>query len=130
MSLASVRRIALAALALPLLLGGCADDEPDAEDAGRRARRRASATETSTEPVEPTLPPEAEGEGAKAAEAFLPHFYATVDYAQASGDTEALRAMALDECDACRGRSRTSLSRSTAKVARSAAANTQSNRQR
>ena len=34
MSLSFVRRIAIAALALPLLLGGCTDDEPASRCAG------------------------------------------------------------------------------------------------
>ena len=97
----SVRRIALAALALPLLLAGCADDDP-VPKIPDTSTPTASVTETS-DPVEPTLPPEAEGKGNEAAEAFVRYYYETVDYAQATGDTNGLRMLAGPECDACRG---------------------------
>ena len=103
----SVRRIAIAALALPLLLAGCADDEPVPKTA-EPTTPATSVTETVEtnepgEPIEPTLPPEAEGKGRKAAEAFIRHYYDTVNYAQATGDTMGLRALALRSCAACEG---------------------------
>ena len=93
MSLSFVRRIAIAALALPLLLGGCTDDEPD-PDVPETSSPSTPTTETSAAaPVEPTLPPEAEGKGPKAAEAFVRHYYDSVDYAQQTGDTKHLRSL-------------------------------------
>jgi len=102
MSFTFVRRIAIATLALPLLLGGCADDEPVPKLPDTNSPT-SPVTETSTAPVEPTLPPEAEGNGPKAAEAFVRYYFATVNYAQATGDTATLRELALKSCEACEG---------------------------
>lgn len=102
MSLSFVRRIAITTLALPLLLGGCADDEPVPKTPATSVPT-STATETPTEPVEPTLPPEAEGDGPEAAEAFVRHYYAMVNYAQATGDTAALSDLGLRSCEACEG---------------------------
>jgi len=102
MSFTFVRRIAIAALALPLLLGGCADDEPVPKVPGTSSPT-SPVTETSTAPVEPTLPPEAEGKGPKAAEAFVRYYYDTVNYAQQTCDTKHLRSLGAEFCDACIG---------------------------
>lgn len=102
MSLTFVRRIAVAALALPLLLGGCADDEP-VPKLPDTSSPTSPVTETSTAPVEPTLPPEAEGKGPDAAEAFVRHYYGMINYAQATGDTRGLRKLGLPTCRACAG---------------------------
>ena len=98
----SVRRIALAALALPLLLAGCADDDP-VPKIPDTSTPTASVTETSdpVDPVEPTLPPEAEGKGNEAAEAFVRYYFETVDYAQATGNTRSLRSLGSPVCTAC-----------------------------
>jgi len=97
-----VRRIALAALALPLLLAGCADDEP-VPKAPDPSTPTTSVTETAVEPAEPTLPPEAEGKGIKAAEAFVRYYFAMVDSARLTGDTQDLRRIALQTCASCEG---------------------------
>lgn len=102
MSFTFVRRVAVAALALPLLLGGCADDEPVPKLPATSAPT-SPVTETSTAPVEPTLPPEAEGTGPKAAEAFVRYYYDTVNYAQQTGDTKHLRSLGALMCEACSG---------------------------
>ena len=97
----SVRRIAIAALALPLLLAGCADDEPVPKVEPSTPAPSVTETVETNEPVEPTLPPEAEGKGRKAAEAFVRHYYDTVNYAQENDDTEGLRALGSPGCTAC-----------------------------
>lgn len=103
MSLSFVRRITIATLALPLLLGGCTDDDP-VPKMPDSSSPSSPTTETSTAaPVEPTLPPEAEGKGPKAAEAFVRHYYDTVNYAQTTGDTKHLRSLGAVMCDACNG---------------------------
>jgi hypothetical protein len=102
MSFTFVRRVAVAALALPLLLGGCADDEPVPKlpDTNSPA---SPVTETSTAPVEPTLPPEAEGKGPKAAEAFVRHYLAVVDYSRLMLDPSYLREVSAPTCAGCNG---------------------------
>lgn len=101
MNLGRVRRTLVAACVLPLLLAGCSDDEPTPQMPDPTPSP--SAVETDTGPVEPTLPPEAEGDGKEAAAAFISFFYKTVDYAQATGDTSALRKLGAASCSACKG---------------------------
>ena len=62
----------------------------------------AAPTTEPTGPVEPTLPPEAGGAGAKAVKAFVEYYWQLVDYAQATGDVSDLRALssACATCDA------------------------------
>ncbi len=115
MSHTYARRIAFAALALPVLLTGCTHAEPVPkmpEAAGSTPTPSApsapSASETSEPtgpiaPIAPTLPPEAQGKGVKAAEAFVRHYYETVNYAQATGDTHYLRSLGSPGCSACTG---------------------------
>jgi hypothetical protein len=105
MSHTFARRFAIAALSLPLLLAGCADDEPvpKVQEPTAAPTPVASTSASPAAPVEPTLPPEAEGKGIEAAEAFVRHYFELVDYAQATGDVAALNRISLDECDACRG---------------------------
>ena len=76
MKLGPVRRALAAACVLPLLLAGCTEAEPTPEMPDPTTSSP-TATETETGPVEPTLPPEAEGDGVEAAEAFVAHYFAT-----------------------------------------------------
>ncbi|WP_159083523.1 DUF6318 family protein [Nocardioides terrigena] len=104
MKLGPVRRALAAACVLPLVLAGCSDAAPTPEIPDPTTSSPSpSADETETGPVEPTLPPEAEGDGVEAAEAFVSHFYASVDYAQATGETEQLRSLSSKSCAACEG---------------------------
>ncbi|WP_457207847.1 DUF6318 family protein [Nocardioides sp. P5_C9_2] len=96
-----VRRSLAAACVLPLLLAGCSEDEPTPQIPDPTASP--SAVETDTGPVEPTLPPEAEGDGKEAAEAFVGHYFDYINYAQTTGDVEGLLALGLASCNACRG---------------------------
>lgn len=103
MSLSFVRRITIATLALPLLLGGCTDDDP-APKMPETSSPTSPTTETSTAaPVEPTLPPEAEGKGPKAAEAFVRHYLAVVDYSRLMLDPSYLRKVSSPTCAGCNG---------------------------
>ncbi len=81
-----VRRSLAVACVLPLLLAGCSDAEPTPQMPDPTASSSPPAVETDTGPVEPTLPPEAEGDGNEAAEAFVAHYFAAIDYAQATGE--------------------------------------------
>lgn len=96
-----VRRTLAAACVLPLLLAGCSEDEPTPQMPDPTSSP--SAVETDTGPVEPTLPPEAEGDGVEAAEAFVSYYFALLTYSQESGDTTRLQDVAIAGCETCRG---------------------------
>lgn len=102
MKLGPVRRALAAACVLPLLLAGCTEAEPTPEMPDPTSSSP-TATETESGPVEPTLPPEAEGDGVEAAEAFVTHYFAMLTYAQATGETDPLGELALEGCSACSG---------------------------
>lgn len=102
MKLGPVRRALAAACVLPLLLAGCSDAEPTPEIPDPTTSSP-SAEETDTGPVEPTLPPEAEGDGRAAAAAFVEHYFEFINYAQSTGDTSGLRRLSLPSCEACNG---------------------------
>lgn len=103
-----MKRLALAALAAALLLVGCSDDDSPEPKIAPTDTSSASATPTppaptASGPVEPTMPAAAEGDDAAAAEAFVRHYWAMVNYAQATGDTEGLKDLGADSCAGCRG---------------------------
>lgn len=102
MNLGRVRRSLVVGCVLPLLLAACSEAEPTPQMPDPTPTE-SSPTASVTGPVEPTLPPEAEGDSIEAAEAFVSHFYATIDYAQATGDTAALRKLGAPSCAACKG---------------------------
>lgn len=102
MKFGPVRRALAAACVLPLLLAGCSDAEPTPEIPDPTTPSP-SAEETDTGPVEPTLPPEAEGDGVEAAEAFISYYFALVDHARATGQTAPLSKIALKSCSTCGG---------------------------
>ncbi|WP_193605024.1 DUF6318 family protein [Nocardioides dongkuii] len=107
-------RVLLAGVAVTLgLLSGCSDDAdpspmvsptPSSSSAGSTSPSHAP---TPAGPVEPTLPPEAEGDDAAAAEAFVRHYWEMVNYAQATGDVAGLRRLESPTCEACAGGRRT-----------------------
>lgn len=102
MNLGPVRRSLVVACALPLLLAACSEAEPTPQMPDPTpAESSPSASETG--PVEPTLPPEAEGDGVAGAEAFVSHYFDVLSYAQATGDTDPLGRLALAGCAACKG---------------------------
>ena len=102
MKLGPVRRALAAACVLPLLLAGCTEAEPTPEMPDPTTSSP-TATETESGPVEPTLPPEAEGDDKEAAAAFVEHYYAYINYAQETGDVTGLRDLGLSSCKACTG---------------------------
>lgn len=100
------RLLPIVTLALVLLAGCSGEGEPEPRIAPSDSSSAASSTApppSPTGPVEPTLPAEAQGEDAAAAEAFVRFYWETVNYAQATGDVEGLRAIGAESCDGCRG---------------------------
>ena len=109
MTRARARSYAAALLAAAVVgaATGCSDD-PAPRPKVAPSSSAASSVEptptpepTPTGPVEPTLPPEAQGEDAAAAEAFVRHYWEMTDYAQSTGDVAGLRRLATDGCTAC-----------------------------
>ncbi len=90
-------------VAVLLLLAGCNGESDGAEPT---PTTQSSTTvgpttgPTPTEPVEPTLPPEAEGSSPKAAKAFVGYYIELLNYAMVTGDTDAFRAAARG-CGGC-----------------------------
>ncbi|WP_343910899.1 DUF6318 family protein [Nocardioides aquiterrae] len=95
-------RAVIAAVGVALVLGAaCSGSDPEP----RLALPSSSAPSTpSTSPASsqtaPTLPPEAKGTDAKAAEAFVKFYWEMVNYAQRTGDVGALQALGPD-CGGC-----------------------------
>lgn len=102
-----MRRLFPATLAAALvLLVGCSDDEPRPPPTPTAPTSTAGSptpSPTPTGPVEPTMPPEAAGEDAAAAEAFVEYFWEMSNYAQATGDVQGLRRLGAPGCAACKG---------------------------
>lgn len=102
-----VKRLALAALAAALLLVGCSDDDsPEPRiaptDTSSAASTPTTPAPTASGPVEPTMPAAAEGDDAAAAEAFVEFYWEVANYAQETGDTEALARWSAKSCVGCR----------------------------
>ncbi len=94
--------LAAGAALAALVLSGCSDGGGAAEPT-TTPTLTPTPTPTPAGPVEPTLPPEAAGEDAAAAEAFVRHYWAMVNYAQDTGDVTALRRLGSPSCTACQG---------------------------
>lgn len=93
------RRAALGALALGVaLLGGCQSnpEPPPIEAAPSSLPPSPSPSETA-----PTLPAEAKGASEAAAKAFVRYYFATLNHAMISGDTEHFRELSTSECESC-----------------------------
>lgn len=93
-----VVRRSVAALLLTGLLVSCSEDDPSSS---RHDPPATSATPTPTGSAAPTLPPEAKEDTEAGAKAFVEHWIATLNYAAATGETDALRALATPGCKPC-----------------------------
>ena len=97
-----LRVAAATALLVPLALAGCAEDDPQPKLPSASATSpTTTASATPDAPVEPTLPPEAQGKDEAAAEAFVRYFYDLINYAQVTGDVRAIKRVSFPSCDAC-----------------------------
>ena len=95
-----VRLLAAVAGAALLATSGCTSDE--APEPAPLPTASSSPSDTgSPSPTAPTLPPEAEGTSPAAAKAFARHYFESVNYAAATGDTTDLRALGSSRCVSC-----------------------------
>jgi hypothetical protein len=95
-----VRRWVAALLALPLLVS-CADGEASSDPDKPTTSVTPTESEIPTGAVEPELPSSARKPTEGGAIAFVKHYWAVVDYAQATGDTEGLRSLGMKSCQPC-----------------------------
>lgn len=102
MNLGPVRRSLVAACALPLLLSACSEAEPTPQMPDPTPTK-SSPSASETGPVEPTLPPEAEGDSIEAVEAFVPFYLATVDYSRQTMNVSHIRDLSAPTCAGCSG---------------------------
>lgn len=102
MNLGPVRRSLVVGCVLPLLLAACSDAEPTPQML-EPTPTESSPSASATGPVEPTLPPEAEGDGVAAAKAFVPFYLATVDYSRQTMDVSHIRDLSAPTCGGCSG---------------------------
>lgn len=99
-----VRR--LATLAVLAVLAGCNGseaDEPKTSPSPSISTTAPTPDPTPTGPVAPTPPPEMEKANKAGARMFAEYYWELANYAQATGDTTALRAAQLPLCKACTG---------------------------
>lgn len=88
-------RVACSALIGMAVLAGCSE-EPVAEPLPP-----ITSAPSSTKAPEPSLPPEAQGEGVKAAEAFATYYFELVSTAFQTADASAVRAVSDPGCEGC-----------------------------
>ncbi|MFT4262728.1 MAG: DUF6318 family protein [Nocardioides sp.] len=95
-----------------VLLGGCGSSESEQPALPTPTSSGTSASPTSSPTPAPPLMPEAakapakdatEAEAKASAEAFVRYYWDVVDYAQLSGDTDAVRDLSLSRCKGCNG---------------------------
>jgi hypothetical protein len=91
---------------LTLALAACADDEPEPRvdpTPTTSSTQSTSPSHSVTTPASPSPPGALEHAGTEGARAFVVYFWEVVDYAQRTLDIEALRALTMDQCEACQG---------------------------
>ncbi|WP_166133880.1 DUF6318 family protein [Nocardioides ochotonae] len=90
-------------VAAAVLVAGAAacSEDPDPQVAPPDPPTPTVTTTPASGPVAPTLPPEAEGDDAAAAEAFVRFYWEMADYAQATGDVSGLKALGAEGCRPC-----------------------------
>lgn len=95
----------LAATAALLALSACgSQDPPTAADPTTSSPPPATSSKPApTGPVAPTMPAAARQRTKAGAIAFAKYYWRVVDYAQATGDTRALRTLTDKACKACEG---------------------------
>lgn len=84
-------------------LAGCSGDDPEPQFAPPSSEAPGSppSTTAAAGPTAPEMPEAAKGTDAAAAEAFVKHYWESVDYAQATGDLDELASLASKECKPC-----------------------------
>ncbi|WP_424991755.1 DUF6318 family protein [Nocardioides ochotonae] len=99
-----MRRVCLVVAAAVLVAGAAAcSEDPDPQVAPPDPPTPTVTTTPASGPVAPTLPPEAEGDDAAAAEAFVRFYWEMVNFAQRTGDVAPLDELGSEACTACAG---------------------------
>ncbi|MBS4752250.1 hypothetical protein KG112_05440 [Nocardioides sp. zg-ZUI104] len=93
--------LALTAALLACALAGCSD--ADGKESSPEPTTSASASPTASAPTEPSLPAAADTSDEAGARAFLEHYWDLVNYAQATGDVDRMRAVSATTCSGCSG---------------------------
>jgi hypothetical protein len=96
-------RAVIAAVGVALVLGvaACSGSDPEPRIAPPSSSAPGSpSTSPAASQTAPTMPPEARGTDAKAAEAFVKFYWEMVNYAQRTGDVEGLKSLGPD-CGGC-----------------------------
>ncbi|MCB0896707.1 MAG: hypothetical protein H6529_07170 [Nocardioides sp.] len=93
-------RVVIAAGALTLLLGAAACSSDDPEPRVAPPSSSPPTTTPASSPTAPTMPPEARGTDAAAAEAFVKFFFEVVNFAQRTGDVSVLKTLGF-RCGGC-----------------------------
>lgn len=98
----TVARVVIAAVLVALGVSACSGSDPEPNFAPPSSSAPSDpSTSPVSGPVAPTMPPEAMGDDAAAAEAFVKFYWDTVNYTQATGDTASLRQLGAKQCVAC-----------------------------
>ncbi|WP_028636087.1 DUF6318 family protein [Nocardioides sp. URHA0032] len=93
--------IAAVGVALALGVSACSGGDPEPRVAPPSTSPPTSPSTTpASDTVPPTMPPEARGTDAASAEAFVKFYFDTVNYAQSTGDVNALNHLAA-RCGGC-----------------------------
>lgn len=93
--------VGIGLLAAVLLVSGCSDDGGDNAPQAPTRTATASASPSAT-PEPPALPDAARVLDRPGAEAFVRHYFDLINYANRTGDTEALDSLATDDCHNCK----------------------------
>lgn len=94
-------RVILGAVALSFVLAGCGGDPEAPPDPTATTSGVSTTPSTPPTPSAPTLPEEATANTKAGAIAFVRHYVELINYAQRTGDVEALAAVEAVGCESC-----------------------------
>ena len=95
------RAAAVALAGSLLLLAGCGGQDPAASPTSSATSSTGTTASTSPTPTPPTMPAAAQANTKAGAIAFVRHYIALINYAQATGDVAVLAAVEDPSCTSC-----------------------------